>query len=69
MNKTKLNSINKKLNSINKKLNSIKRIPDFQSVKLTNKSLMNNQRNIKYPIGNALYILKKKIKTIKYFFN
>ncbi len=51
MNKTKLNSINKKLNSI----------------KQTNKSLMNNQRNIKYPIGNALYIIKKKIKTKKYY--
>ena len=50
-NKTKLHTINNKLNS----------------VKQTNKSLLNNQRNIKYPVGNAIYIITKKIKTKKYY--
>ena len=50
-NKTKLNTINNKLNSI----------------KETNKNLLNNLRNIKYPTGNAIYIMTKKIKTKKYY--
>ncbi len=42
-NKTKLNKLNTKLNSVQQ----------------DNKSLINNQRNVIYPIGNALYIIKK----------
>jgi hypothetical protein len=42
-NKTKLDKLNKKL--------------DF--VQNNNKSLINNQRNVIYPEGNALYIIKK----------
>ena len=33
---------------------------ELKNVELTNKKLLNNQRNIIYPIGNALYIIKKK---------
>ncbi len=43
-NKTKLNKLNTELTL----------------VKQDNKSLINNQRNIIYPIGKALYIIKKK---------
>ena len=42
-NKTKLDKLNTKLNAI----------------ELDNKSLINNQRNVIYPIGKALYIIKK----------
>ncbi len=43
-NKTKLDKLNKQLNNI----------------KENNKSLINNQRNVIYPKGNALYIIKNK---------
>ena len=33
---------------------------ELKNVETKNKKLLNNQRNIKYPIGNALYIIKKK---------
>jgi hypothetical protein len=54
-----LDNVNKsKLNKMNKLL---------KDVKDSNKLMLNNQRNIKYPIENALYIIKKKIKTKKYY--
>jgi prophage antirepressor-like protein len=33
---------------------------ELKNVEIKNKKLINNQRNIIYPIGNALYIIKKK---------
>ena len=47
-----------KLDKVNKKLNSVKK---------SNKSLSNNQRNIIYPIGNALYVITKIINKKKYY--
>jgi len=47
-----------KLDKVNKKLNSIKQ---------SNKSLTNNQRNIIYPIGYALYVITKIINKKKYY--
>ena len=47
-----------KLDKVNKKLNSIKK---------SNKSLLNNQRNIVYPVGNALYVITKIIDKKKYY--
>ena len=41
-------------NKLNKMNNELK------NVEIKNKKLLNNQRNIIYPIGNALYIIKKK---------
>ena len=48
----------KELDKVNKKLNSVKK---------SNKSLLNNQRNIIYPIGNALYVITKIINKKKYY--
>jgi prophage antirepressor-like protein len=47
-----------KLDKVNKKLNSVKK---------SNKSLTNNQRNIIYPDGNALYVITKIINKKKYY--
>jgi len=47
-----------KLDKVNKKLNSIKK---------SNKSLINNQRNIIYPIGNSIYVITKIINKKKYY--
>jgi len=47
-----------KLDKVNKKLNSVKK---------SNKSLTNNQRNIIYPVGNALYVITKIINKKKYY--
>ena len=47
-----------KLDKVNKKLNSVKK---------SNKSLLNNQRNIIYPVGNALYVITKIINKKKYY--
>ena len=47
-----------KLDKVNKKLNSIKK---------SNKSLTNNQRNVVYPIGNSLYVITKIINKRKYY--
>ena len=41
-----------KMKTVNNKLNLIKKY---------NKNLLNNQRNIKYPLGNSLYIIIKKM--------
>ena len=48
----------KELDKVNKKLNSVKK---------SNKSLTNNQRNIIYPIGNAIYVITKIINKKKYY--
>jgi prophage antirepressor-like protein len=71
--KIKLNKINKKLSSI-KKSNKEKLIKvskklskKIKSIKKSNKDLLNNQRNIKYPIGNSIYIITKKINKKKYY--
>jgi len=48
----------KELDKVNKKLNSVKK---------SNKSLTNNQRNIIYPVGNALYVITKIINKKKYY--
>ena len=48
----------KELDKVNKKLNSVKK---------SNKSLLNNQRNIIYPVGNALYVITKIINKKKYY--
>ena len=54
-----LDDINKKkLDKMNDKLNKIKN---------DNKDLMNNQKNIIYPIGNAIYIIKKIHNDKKYY--
>jgi prophage antirepressor-like protein len=50
-NKTKLDKVNKKLTSIKK----------------SNKSLLNNQRNVTYPVGNAIYVITKIINKKKYY--
>jgi prophage antirepressor-like protein len=47
-----------KLDKVNKK---------FYSIKKSNKSLLNNQRNIIYPDGNALYVITKIINKKKYY--
>lgn len=47
-----------KLDKVNKKLNSVKK---------SNKSLTNNQRNIIYPFGNSLYVIIKIINKKKYY--
>ena len=49
--KLKLDMVNEKLNYVNK----------------SNKSLTNNQRNLIYPIGNALYVITKIINKKKYY--
>ena len=55
----KLHKLDKlKLDKVNKKLNSVKK---------SNKSLLNNQRNIIYPVGNALYAIIKIINKKKYY--
>jgi hypothetical protein len=50
-NKTKLDKVNEKLTSIKK----------------SNKSLLNNQRNVIYPNGNAIYVITKIINKKKYY--
>ena len=47
-----------KLDKVNEKLTSIKK---------SNKSLLNNQRNIVYPNGNAIYVITKIINKKKYY--
>ena len=54
MNKTSKN----KLDKINIKLNTVQQ---------DNKSLINNQRNVIYPVGKALYIIKKSSNNKNYY--
>ena len=52
------NKSKKKLDKINNRLNNIEH---------ENKDLLNNQRNIVYPEGNALYVILKIINNKKFF--
>ena len=52
------NKSKKKLDKINNRLNNIKH---------ENKDLLNNQRNIVYPEGNALYVIIKIINNKKFY--
>jgi prophage antirepressor-like protein len=40
---------------------------ELEQVKLDNKKLLNNQRNVKYPEGNAIYMIKMKENNKKYY--